>query len=583
MNIRHLRIRGATGTTREETFQGKTYVVVPVVALVEGVIFAVNAEEPEFVPADTLSVLGWDGRPCMMDHPESNGVMISANQPEVLDAYGFGQVFNTVVKKKSLAMEGWLDPEKAKLVGTDAERVIERAQAGEIVEVSVGVFVAVEETEGEFNGKKYGAIWRDIVPDHLAFLPEGTEGACSADMGCGTRALRAARVHQITDKGMEIVSMPQPQPRAASAKNKDKDKIKPRSLRERLARIVKTLGGQITPDMSDSDLRSEVMEALTKLEPNLAWIEAVYSDRVIFCVWEDGEFPYYQRTYDMVAGSDDVTLGDRVEVEVETSYEPIIETVTEPTETTAALTGAKRALASIRTAAGARHSASDMSLIGSIHDYSVALGATCAPTTAAGRAACSCGGSSPTAASTTTTGGDMTRQERIQALMAHPHNPIKNQKALEATTDEELTSLEQIAKDKATQVAPPASAAAAVPTTAAAHAEMTEAEYLAKAPKSIRDLVERQQAADKVKKDGLLKTLKGKVNGVYTDAELDAMSVEELDRTARLVGINPTSATVDFSALGGHRDDSSNQQDSRLTPPNGYALALAKEKGQQTH
>jgi hypothetical protein len=41
--------------TRTETFDGREYLVVPVVALVEGVVHAMNAKNAEFVAAEEFS------------------------------------------------------------------------------------------------------------------------------------------------------------------------------------------------------------------------------------------------------------------------------------------------------------------------------------------------------------------------------------------------------------------------------------------------------------------------------------------------------------------------------------------------
>ena len=63
----------ASATCRMEMYHGREHLVVPLVALMEGVIHAVNAADPEFVPADVLSTMGWDGRPVVLGHPTKNG------------------------------------------------------------------------------------------------------------------------------------------------------------------------------------------------------------------------------------------------------------------------------------------------------------------------------------------------------------------------------------------------------------------------------------------------------------------------------------------------------------------------------
>ena len=169
---------------RHASFQGSDHVVVPVVALVEGVLQAMNADGPELVLASEFSKTpqGWNGRPVVPNHPAVGNDRVSANSPGILEANELGRVFNTKVSGNKLLMEAWIDPEKAKKQNSD---ILDRLASGKTVEVSVGVFVSTEEMKGAHNGESYDRIWRDIVPDHLAMLPEGMPGACSIGDGCG--------------------------------------------------------------------------------------------------------------------------------------------------------------------------------------------------------------------------------------------------------------------------------------------------------------------------------------------------------------------------------------------------------------
>jgi len=192
---RHIHLAAATGEIRTAVFEDRPHVVVPVVALIEGIIHAINVSNPELVLASEFgrSPQGWDGRPVLANHPQRNGERISANDPRSLGSR-IGHVFNTRVVGKKLLMEAWIDVERARQQGGDAIRVLERVQAGEMVEVSVGAFVVPDEKPGTWNGRRFLAIWREITPDHLALLPEGTTGACSISMGCGTPRAAECRV-----------------------------------------------------------------------------------------------------------------------------------------------------------------------------------------------------------------------------------------------------------------------------------------------------------------------------------------------------------------------------------------------------
>jgi hypothetical protein len=192
---RHVHLQSATGEIRTAQYDGRDHIVVPVVALLEGVIHAINSSTPEFVPFSSLCVApqGWNGRPVVLDHPAENGHQVSANSPRILEARCFGNVFNAKISGKKLCLEAWIDPIKATKVGAD--RVLAQMRAGKMVEVSVGVYVTIDDTTGVFDGKPFKNTWAEIVPDHLAILSAGDTGACSIEMGCG--APRAAMMHKI--------------------------------------------------------------------------------------------------------------------------------------------------------------------------------------------------------------------------------------------------------------------------------------------------------------------------------------------------------------------------------------------------
>jgi len=179
-----------SGLLRTAIFEGREHIVVPVIALVPGVIHAHNSLQPELVRLEDLEQApqGWNGRPIMFGHPSRDGRQISANEPTVLEEHRIGTIFNARVDGGKLKMDAYVDPERARSAG--AGSILDALQRGEQTEVSVGVFVTLDQKPGADGGLRYEAVWQDIVPDHLAFLEEGVVGACSIEMGCG--ALRAA-------------------------------------------------------------------------------------------------------------------------------------------------------------------------------------------------------------------------------------------------------------------------------------------------------------------------------------------------------------------------------------------------------
>lgn len=191
-NVIHLRAK--KGKTKKGKYLGREYTVVPVVALVEGVLHSMNAEHPALALADEFGKLpeAWNGRPVVFDHPVSDGAPVSANSPTILESYMMGTIFNAKLDGKKLKMEAWLDRDRAEELGEDALALVDKIDADEMIEISTGLFANGEEEEGEWEGKEYKEIWRNIVPDHLAFLPFGKVGACSVEGGCGAPRVNAS-------------------------------------------------------------------------------------------------------------------------------------------------------------------------------------------------------------------------------------------------------------------------------------------------------------------------------------------------------------------------------------------------------
>jgi hypothetical protein len=289
-------------TPAEQTFNGTTYLVVPVVALVEGVIHAANAADPEFVPEDVLldTPEGWNGRPVFHGHPQVNGEYVSGNSPEVLES-AVGLVFNAGEKNDKLAMEAWVAKEQATPSG---QELAERLLAGEAVEISVGAFVESTEEAGTFRGLSYTRKWERVIPDHLALLRADEVGACSRKMGCGVRAAKGA-----SD--------------AMSGKQIDK------SHGNVFSRIMNAIRGlQSAEDMSDRDVQRKLHMATMEKDPRCQYIEAVYDGYYVYAAYADGKYKCFKRDYTL-GENGAVTIGDSAtEVEPVVYYEPVDGSVT---------------------------------------------------------------------------------------------------------------------------------------------------------------------------------------------------------------------------------------------------------------
>ena len=163
---------------RREKLDEKAYLVVPVIALQEGVFNGV------YHPLEELSVAvqAWNGSPITVNHPTLKDTPVSANSPQILESQTIGILYNSLLEDKKLKGEAWLDVEKTKRIGF--ENMIDHFDAGKVMNVSVGYFSLKEDKEGTFGDKPYKQIARGFRPDHLALLPDDN-GACTLEEGCG--------------------------------------------------------------------------------------------------------------------------------------------------------------------------------------------------------------------------------------------------------------------------------------------------------------------------------------------------------------------------------------------------------------
>lgn len=168
----------------EKTLGGRKHLVVPVVMMVEGVHN--GSHGPVYHSIDELGKWpgSWNGIPVTIDHPQKDGINISANDPEVMESQTVGKIYGTFVKDNAkLAAEAWLDEERLRQISV---KILDSINKGDPVEVSLGIFTDDEYKEGKWNGESYDAIARNHRPDHLALLPDSA-GACSLLDGCGIR------------------------------------------------------------------------------------------------------------------------------------------------------------------------------------------------------------------------------------------------------------------------------------------------------------------------------------------------------------------------------------------------------------
>lgn len=599
-----LKLAATSYTTRVETFKGREHIVVPVVALVEGVVHAMNAENPELVTAEEFRKApgGWNGRPIYQGHPvNAQGVPLSGNSPELLELSCIGTVFNAAIRKNKLTMEAWVDVEAAT---ERAPLMLARIRAGKPIEISVGVFVEPGKEKGVYAGKEYNGTWQEIVPDHLALLEEGDTGACSVEMGCGVRAasketemthpyaawlvpgpetdalLKTLSALAVADTlaaddyagpnksfpiatADDIASAASAIGRAKGDRSSIKRKIVAIAYRKGDAYVAKLpadwqrtdtqknatmrgliqkfkaffRGSQNADEMTTTDLKRKLYEALQDVEPGLVCVEdyfpvtdpahVVYTIQVpTGQVEQYGDLTYPIYDYDLMeraftlSDQGTVSLSDtRFEVQPVMRYEPV-----EGTSPTVA------------------------------SDKNAGAGAPC-----------SCkDNEAPTTANKET---DMSK-EKVTAFLA-------------TATPEQVTALMATVEPKVAEVVAPVVAAAApavVVTPAVVEPKApTFDEILATADPATRSAIAEGRRLGMERKAATITALKATKRCTFTDVQLDAMDQAGLDQLVALAGSN-VRAAVDFSAQAPRvASEGTEDQESAPEAPDMIAALQAKK------
>jgi hypothetical protein len=180
-NLIHINVAVQAYKLSRRKFEGKDYMIVPVIMMVEGVHNGNHGSVYHSI--DELGKIpeAWNGIPIMINHPEKEGTAVSANSPDILEESAVGKVFGTFVEDSKLKALAWIEELKLQEI---SEELYNKINDGEPIEVSVGVFTDNDEEEGTWNGETYVAVAKNHRPDHLAILPKA-KGACSLEDGCG--------------------------------------------------------------------------------------------------------------------------------------------------------------------------------------------------------------------------------------------------------------------------------------------------------------------------------------------------------------------------------------------------------------
>lgn len=242
---------GESYSTREEQFEGRSHLVVPVVILMEGV--HVGTAGARFYPGEEVGkyIDSWNGVPLPVFHPEDYGGYVTANTPQLLESRSVGRFFHASFDPEGSKLKGelWVDIAKAEEINP---QVLVILRAGQPLEISTALWWDEDGVAGTWQGEQYDSTVRNFRPDHVALLPGG-EGACSVSDGCGVRANKAKG---LVDRFKGFVS----------------------SLAAKMGLGVETL------EMSHEDLRSRVQTAVDTLDTS-SWVhvvKAIFDDNVVY-------------------------------------------------------------------------------------------------------------------------------------------------------------------------------------------------------------------------------------------------------------------------------------------------------------
>ncbi len=180
-------IGNVVAKVREETLEGKKYLVATAAILEEGVWNGSKGKiyYPGKEVAKTPEV--WNHKPMVFYHPELSGEKITACDPIIMESRKCGIMLNSIHNNK-LRTETWFDVVKTeKLEKELGKEVLNKMRKGEQIEVSTGLFADLDPTSGVFNGQEYDYVASNLRADHLAILPD-EEGAYSIAAGGGILA-----------------------------------------------------------------------------------------------------------------------------------------------------------------------------------------------------------------------------------------------------------------------------------------------------------------------------------------------------------------------------------------------------------
>lgn len=281
-------------TVRRATTNGKEYMVVPVVMMVEGVHNGSGGPILHLQEYFSQNPSDWDGVPLTSGHPRNlDGDFVSVNAVQSAH-WVVGHLANTRVEDGKLKSEAWIDVNRA--IAVDPE-IINYIKENKPLDVSTGAMTTELQKAGQWNGEEYSSITHNYYPDHLALLP-GAQGACSWGDGCGIRNNQ-------------------------QEESNDPMKTKKQELQE--IDVVNNLQANAAGYV---EISSQLQSLLDRRDSDaqMFFLSEVYDDYFIYEVRDrdQGKKSYYRQNYSYNEGDGEINLeGSQVEVRKNVEFVPI--------------------------------------------------------------------------------------------------------------------------------------------------------------------------------------------------------------------------------------------------------------------
>lgn len=286
-----------------EIMDGEEFLVIPVVAAVEGVL------NNYYLPIESIeaSLPAWEGVPVTLSHPKQYGQDISANTKFAKENYCVGFFFNAHIDEDKFKGEFWIQLSSLNNKD-DGQALLNKLDNDEVVEVSTAYWCQTNGTTGVYKGKSYEGIQFNLVPNHVAILVNEI-GACSVVDGCGTP--RTNSKEEDMDKGEIQTNCEKRDGFLQKLKN---------SLGEGIMHLLNA------NRMSFGDIERKLREEISKNERSdtFIWVLEVYDNEVVYGrEFANGEVDLLSSKYSIGSSPGyDVSLEDPVQVDRVVTYEP---------------------------------------------------------------------------------------------------------------------------------------------------------------------------------------------------------------------------------------------------------------------